>query len=123
MNPSPFSAMNRRLARGLAAALAVAIAPYALAAERAPSRHRGLVDGSAFAALAGEDSEVVEISIQAPLLRALSRVDAEDEGLGGFFRKLESVSAYVVGLDHDPRRTERATRMVREMEAKLEREG
>ncbi len=123
MRTVSFPSMHHPLARALAAALALAVTPLAVAADRAPSRSRGFVDGSAFAALAGEDSEVVEINIQAPLLKALARADAGDEGLGSFVRKLESVSAYIVALEGDPRRTERATRMVREMEAKLERDG
>ena len=96
-------------------ALALPAAPIVRAADRDAPRIPGYVDGSAFAALAGEDSEIVEVNIRAPLLKALSRIDTEDEGLGECLRNLQSVSAYIVGLDKDTDRTERATRMVREM--------
>lgn len=104
-------------------ALALGALPLALAADRDAPRIPGFVDGSAFADLAGEDSEIVEVNIRAPLLKALSRIDAEDEGFGECLRNLQSVSAYIVGLDKDTDRAERATRMVSEMEARLGRQG
>jgi len=123
MNTTAFPTRSRARARWLGAALVLVLAPLAIAAERAPSRSRGFVDGSAFSTLAGEGSEVVEINLQAPLLRALAHDDAEPQGLADFARKLESVSAYVVQLEHDAARLEKALSLVREMETKLEREG
>lgn len=99
------------------------LAPPASGAEREVPRSAGFVDGSAFASLAGPDSDVVEVHLEPPLLRALARIDTGDEGFGQLVRNLRSINAYIVGLDKDAARTERATRMVHEMEGKLDRQG
>lgn len=99
------------------------LAGSASAAEHDTSKSAGYIDGSAFAALAGEDSDIVEIHLEAPLLKALARIDTEDEGFGQLVRNLRGINAYIVGLDNDSARTERATRMVHDMEGKLDRQG
>ena len=112
-----------RLATRIVALLALAAAHPALGAEPAAPKPAGFVDGSAFSSLAGDDADLVEIHLGAPLLRALAHLDGEDQGLGEAVRQLTSISAYIVGLKRDAARTEKATQMVREMEAKLERQA
>lgn len=114
----------RRLASRVLVAVVVLAMSEARAGEEDATSLPGYVDGSAFAELAGEDSQIVEVSIRAPLLRALSRAASDEaEGAGDLLRQLQSISAFIVGLDKDANRTERAARMVREMEARLERRG
>ncbi len=60
-------------------------------------RHRGYVDGSAFAKLANEDSTLIEVSINGPLLRTVAAALAkENEGIGEFLGGIVSISAVVV---------------------------
>lgn len=80
----------------------------------------GFVDGSAFADLATEDSSVVEVNLGKSLLRALARSgDEGDTQEASIFRQLDSIQAYIVELEHDPARTARAEKMVKEIETRL----
>jgi hypothetical protein len=87
-------------------------------------RTRGYIDGAPFLALAGEDSELIEISIKGSLLRALSQaIASEDAESSSVLGGLQGINAVIVGLDHDPARSERAQRLVRDTERRLDREG
>ena len=60
-------------------------------------RHRGYVDGSAFAELAGEHGTLIEVSISGPLLRTVAAaLGKENEEIGGFLGGIVSISAVVV---------------------------
>jgi hypothetical protein len=83
----------------------------------------GYVDGSAFATLAGPDSQLVEVNIPVSLLRALARGAEKDKDAAEMLRQLESVHAVIVGLDKDPGRVARAEKMVADLEAQLRRTG
>lgn len=87
-------------------------------------KHPAFVDGSAFVDLAGETGELVEVSIGPALLNAIASGDGKkgsDEmaALSG----LKGIYAYVVGLEGDPVRTEKARKLAAEIEAKLVRDG
>lgn len=126
MNTQPPLA-HRGVAPGwtLAAVLAVAlVAPQvATAADPEARRLPGYVDGSVFGELAGEDSEIVEVTIGPTLLKALSRAVSDDPEAGELIRNIQSVNAYIVKLDNDARRTERAEKAIGDIEARLTRGG
>lgn len=87
-------------------------------------RHPAFVDGSAFVDLAGEEGELVEVSIGPALLNAIAAGDgkkgsAELSALSG----LKGIYAYVVGLENDPAREEKARKLAADIEAKLVREN
>ena len=84
-----------------AALIMLALAPPASAQRRTrdADRHPGYVDGSAFAELAGEDDNVIEISISGSLLKVLSSaISAKNEELGDILSGIVSISAVVVEL-------------------------
>ena len=101
---------------------ALVVAPAVRAAPRDGSS-AGLVDGSAFAALANDDDSIVEIHLSGALLSTIARADSEDEGFGAFLRGLRSIEAYIVKLGDDSARIDKAVRLVRETETKLEQKG
>ena len=116
--------MSKLGAIACAVALLV-VSPSAFAAAAAPSdleKAPGYIDGSAFLALSTEESELVEISIKGALLQALSQgfPDAETSSM---FRQLKGISAVIAGLDHDPGRTERALKLVRDTGKRLDQAG
>lgn len=88
------------------------------AAERgAPAT--GLVDGSAFVELLGEDALTLEVSLQGPLLKAITRVDDQ---LARMASGLESIHAVILKLGDEP--TEKKVReRIRETETRLSRQG
>ena len=95
----------------------------AVAQDAEVRRHPAFVDGSAFVELAGEEGELVEVSIGPALLNAIAAGDGskgsnELAALSG----LKGIYAYVVGLEDDPVRTEKARRLAADIEAKLVRE-
>ncbi len=117
--------IRRRLAPVLLA-LAVGVAalgPAARAAERDAAGVRGFVDGSAFGGLGGEDAEVVEIHLGPTLLGAIAHGAREDPEAAELLGGLRSVSAYIVGLAHDPERTAKAAKLLGDMEEQLVRGG
>ncbi len=84
-----------------AALIMLALTPpaSAQARRRSAERHPGYVDGSAFAELAGEDDNVIEISISGSLLKVLSSaISAKNEELGDILSGIVSISAVVVEL-------------------------
>lgn len=83
----------------------------------------GVVDGRAFADLARDEDSVVEVHLSGALLSTLASADSKDEGFGAFLRGLRSIEAYIVELGSDSARLERAERLVRDTEAKLDRQG
>jgi hypothetical protein len=101
----------------------LAAGPPTPAAEREESRLRGFVDGSAFLSLESEDSEVVEIHIGPTLLGAIAGAAKDDGDAAAILHGLRSVSAYIVGLGKDAERTAKATKLFREIEERLVREG
>jgi hypothetical protein len=114
----PDSARPRSAACVLAALLLVGAAPSS-DLERAP----GYVDGSAFLGLSTEDSELVEISIKGALLQALSEGFKDDTETSSIFSRLKGINAVIAGLDHDPARTERALKLVRDTGKRLDQAG
>jgi hypothetical protein len=116
-------ARPRPAACALAAALIVlGAAPAASAEPSELDRAPGYIDGSPFLALSTEDSELVEISIKGALLQALSR-GVEDAETTSLFAGLKGINAVIAGLDHDPARTERAIKLVRDTGKRLDQSG
>jgi hypothetical protein len=118
--------MIRRISIPIALALFFALAlagPPARAAERDLAGLRGYVDGSAFGKLAGEDSDLVEIHLGPTLLGAIARGAKDDPEAAALLGGLRSVSAYIVGLEGNPARAEEATKLLRDMEERLRRDG
>lgn len=103
--------------------LAASAAIPALAATPEVERLEGFVDGSAFCDLAGEDGEVVEISLGPAILSALARGAGTDADLAPLLDGLRSISACIVSFRGDPVRAGKADRLVREMESRLDRSG
>ncbi len=101
---------------------ALAVVPLVHAAPRAVSS-AGVVDGSAFAALASDEDAVAEIHLSGALLSTIAAADSEEEGFGSFLRGLRSIEAYIVKIGDDTARVDKAFRLVRETELKLERQG
>lgn len=114
---------RRAALRAAAAATILFAAIVPLRAEDRLASSPGFVDGSAFADLAGEDGEITEINLSGQLLRTIASVDAEDQGFGDLVRNLKSISAYIVELGSDAAKIEKAARLVRDIEARLERQS
>ena len=85
-------------------------------------RHPGFIDGSAFAALAGEDSELVEVNIGPSLLKAIARGAKQDHEAAAVLSGLLNVSAYIVELDGADA-VSRATKMIGDIVQTLDRSG
>ena len=103
---------------------AAAATSLASAQDAEVRRHPAFVDGSAFAELAGENGELVEVSLGPSLLNAIASGDgksgnADLAALSG----LKGIYAYVVGLENDPVRVEKARKLAADIEAKLVRES
>ncbi len=110
--------MNKTLA---AVALALALGPFpARAAEQDITRHPAYVDGSAILELAGEDGDIVEVSIGPGLMGAM-RAGVDDAT--GLLSGLRGIYAYVVNLDHDAAREAGARRKVKSLEQQLSATG
>ena len=104
--------------------VALAATSFAVAQDAEIRKHPAFVDGSAFVDLAGEHGELVEVSIGPALLSALAagagkNGDEELAALSG----LKGIYAYVVGLEGDPVRVEKARKLAAEIEAKLVRDS
>lgn len=104
----------------VAVALALAIAPIvARAAGDDVTRHPSYVDGSALLDLAGEEGEIVEVSIGPALLDSIRSGVRDDRDASSVLSGLRALYAYVVGLEHDPGREAAARREVKAIESKL----
>jgi hypothetical protein len=86
-------------------------------------RHPAFVDGSAFVELAGENGELVEVSIGPALLNAIASGEKKGSADLSALSGLKGIYAYVVGLEDDPVRTEKARKLAVDIEAKLVREN
>ncbi len=118
--------MNRRTLAIVALALSAGLAafgPPVRAADGDSAAIRGFVDGSALGKLAGEDSELVEIHLGPALLGAIARGAKDDPDAAALLGGLRSVSAYILGLDADADRAAKATRIFKDLEAQLVRDG
>lgn len=68
-----------------------------LAGDGDHKRHRGYVDGSAFAELANDDSTLIEVSIDGAVLRTVATaLGEENKAIGEFLDGIVSISAVVV---------------------------
>lgn len=122
--------MHRRWARlgcGLSAALIVLtlITPASAQRQRRSrdaARHPGFVDGSAFAELADDDDNVIEISIQGALLKMLtSAISEKNKELGEVLSGIVSINAVVVELDDES--GDKAVRLARSTAEELKDDG
>jgi hypothetical protein len=114
---------NRTMALLLPIAIGLAAPCRAAAADPDVSRLPGFVDGAAFCDLAGEDSEVVEVHLGPSLLSALAKGAADSKEGAALLSGLRSISACVVDLEGDKDRTAKASKLVADAEARLERQG
>jgi hypothetical protein len=120
----PLHSTLTAVACAAAAWLALGAAPPAPAADSVKPAGPGYVDGSAFAALAGEGSELVEVNVPTSLLRALARgSEGEDPEAATLLGQLESIRAVILGLNGDAQRTAKAEKLIADLEARLGREG
>lgn len=114
-----------RLGCGLFAALIVLTLVTPASAQRRTrdaTRHPGFVDGSAFAELADDDGNVIEISIQGALLKMLSgAISEKNEELGDVLSGIVSINAVVVELGD--KSGDKAVRLVRSTAEKLKGDG
>ena len=114
-----------RLACGLSAALIVLMLVTPASAQRRSrdaARHPGFVDGSAFAELADDDDNVIEISIQGALLKMLSgAISEKNEELGDVLSGIVSINAVVVELGDNS--ADKAVRLARSTAEKLKDDG
>jgi hypothetical protein len=109
-----------------AAMIVLSIAPIASAQRRSrdrdSGRHPGYVDGSAFAELADEDDNVIEISVSGALLKMLSgAIGQENEALGDVLGGIVSINAVVVELSGG--NGEKAVRLARSTAKELAGDG
>lgn len=111
------------LVSGLALASGALSVPALAAKDPDVRHHPGFVDGSEFAKLAGEDSELVEVNIGPSLLKAIARGADDDPEARSVLSGLVGVNAYIVGLDHDASREGRAAQMVKDIARRLETSG
>jgi hypothetical protein len=119
-------AIGRRpgaLALGMVWASLAFAAPAFAGRDAEMRRHPGFVDGSLFVELAGEDSELVEVSLGPALLRAISRGAADDPEARSVLSGLLGVNAYIVGLENDAARETRAAKLVKDVARHLESSG
>jgi hypothetical protein len=78
-------------------------------------KHPGFVDGSAFLALAGEDTTTVEVNLHGSILRAVLAFDPE---LKELVAGLESIHAVILGYEENGRAA-KALDLMRRTERKL----
>lgn len=95
-------------------------ASAALGADSAARRLPGFVDGSGFGELAGDEHEIVEVSLGPSMLGALARGAAKDPEAESVLSGLKSVTAYILQLDGDAPRIEQAAKLIRETAERLE---
>lgn len=114
-----------RLGCGLTAALIVLTLVTPASAQRRTrdaARHPGFVDGSAFAELADDDGNVIEISIQGALLKMLSgAISEKNEELGEVLSGIVSINAVVVELGD--KSGDKAVRLARSTAEELKGDG
>lgn len=102
----------------LAVVAAIGNAGLTSASASEPNKHRGYVDGSAFADLADEDDKLIEVTIRGPLLKIASKaISSEDEDLGEFLDQIVSINAVIVETDKD---ADHIARLIGEMTERLE---
>ena len=109
-----------------AALIVLTLAPQASAQRRSRDRdrgqHPGYVDGSAFAELAGDDDNVIEISISGSLLKLLSgAISEKSEELGDVLSGIHSINAVVVELSGG--NNDKAVRLARSTAEELTGDG
>ena len=65
-------------------------------------RHRGYVDGKAFAAVGGDDGTLIEVSLHGPLLKmAAGAIGSEDKAVAELLEGIVSISAVIVDMNGD----------------------
>lgn len=80
----------------IAAAISVTTSPV-MARHGDKEDHRGYVDGSAFAELAGDEGTLIEVSISGALLKTVAAAMTQDnEALGSLLGGIVSINAVVV---------------------------
>jgi hypothetical protein len=84
-------------------------------ADSSHEKHPGFVDGSAFLALAGEDTTTVEVNLHGALLKAILGFDPE---LKELVAGLESIHAVILSYEKDGRAA-KALDLMRQTESKL----
>jgi hypothetical protein len=106
----------------ICAILPVAVLPpKAHAASDKYKQHPGYVDGSAFVELAGEEGNLVEVSLHGPLLEQACRAIAKDnEPIGAFVKQIVSISAVVI---EKPTDSDKALGEMKEIAAELDDNG
>jgi len=102
--PSPSA--GRHLVIATLAALAVLVAVRTVRAVPPHLEYMpGFVDGSAFSEIADrapDESRLVEVCISKPMLRVLAKsFEVKDTPTANMLRKLEAVTAVIIGLDED----------------------
>ena len=107
----------------LSAALALSILAGVQAAERGAPSSKGLVDGSAFRDLAGDDDEIVEVNLGGSMLQAIAGGKNADSDLGSVLTGLRSIQAYIVGLGTQADKIDRALKLAADLASKLRRQG
>ena len=110
----------KRLVMSFLVAAAATSAAFAQDAE--VRRHPAFVDGSAFVELAGDEGELVEVTPGPALLNAIAAGDKSGDSDLSVLSGLKGIYAYVVGLEGDASRIERARKLAADIEAKLVRE-
>ena len=103
--------------------LAVLLASPSFAAPKDAAGLPGFVDGTAFADLAGEEDEIVEVNLGPSMLSALARGAAQDREASSILTGLTSVTAYVLTMKGDGGRFQKALDLVRDTESRLEKAG
>ncbi len=105
---------------------AIALAAFPLAAHAVDpeiARHPAYVDGSSILDLAGEDGDLVEVRLGPALIDAVRAGVRSDEEASSVLAGLRGIYAYVVGLDHDPAKEDKARGKMKAIEAKLSSSG
>lgn len=88
---------------------------------RGTSKQRGYVDGSQFAELADKDGTVIQVSLQGPLLKMVTKaLGEENKEVAAVLDEVVSISAVVVGVAE---KKGRAAELVDDTAAALAKEG
>ncbi len=112
-----------RLTVAALVAFSVLSARSVSAEERDRERSPGYVDGSVFLEFAGEDDELIEVSLNGPLLKVLGKAfTQQDPDLAKLVGQLDSISAVVIESDGkmDMRR---ASELIKKLTRRLEDRG
>lgn len=106
----------------LTALLAVAaIALPAMAKDRADAKSlSGYVDGSKFLELADEDSEIVHVTIDGPMMKMIAKTMGKQAGIGDVLAGVKAINAVVI---ENARDVERGREMMKRLSNHLEEEG